>query len=111
LEQFTLVAGTYAIDWFIRGIPSTAVPMGFSIIDVNASTYLPGTAYFSEGSAVVEQEINSSVSIVVTGAPITISIHNVTGDSISISETAIAFTAPPGAGAATNRSIRFLRIA
>lgn len=107
--EFTLSPGTYAVDWFVRGVPATGVPIAFYLLDVNANTPIAGSAFPSDGTAAVEQELNSSLSFVVTGAAITIALHNITIDAIS--DATVAFT-PVGSPAQSgvNRSIRFLLI-
>ncbi len=101
LDQFALLTGTYLIDWQVRGIPGTAVPITFSILDVTDTVVLTGTTFSSSLSAVVEQAVTSSVAIVIA-APITIALRNNTG--VVVSETA------GGTPARTNRSIRFVRL-
>jgi len=99
--QFDLLVGTYLIDWQVRGIPGTAVPITFSILDVTNSVVLAGTTFSADLSAVVEQVVTSSVGIGI-GVPITISIRNDSGTTIS--ETA------GGSPARSNRSIRFVKL-
>ncbi|AYV75167.1 MAG: hypothetical protein Terrestrivirus1_41 [Terrestrivirus sp.] len=106
--QFTLLAGTYAIDWLIRGTPTSNVPIILSILPYS----LPGSfqgATISSGNNSAEGEI-----VVATGSilftpniTLTIVLHNESG--VSISDPGVIGV--PDNLFGVNRTIRFLKLA
>jgi hypothetical protein len=102
LALYTLLPGTYAIDWQVRGIPGSALPITFTLVDVTDTVILAGSTFSADLSAGVEQAVTSSYSIVIP-ATIEIGLRNDTGDVVA--ETA------GGSPARSNRSLRFLKIA
>ena len=103
ITQFTLLPGTYAVDWYVIGVPFDPVPITFGFIDVPNVNLLAESIYTS-GIApipITDRTAAGSFSFSVPST-MTVALHN-------LSNTIVA-RSPYTPITPTNRAIRFMKL-
>ena len=110
---FTLVEGTYAIDWSVTTTPGSGTPVIFGLGDVSGThTIIAGSCFAANyTSSGTSQTATSSIVLVVPVGGVTICLHNETGNGSGVSVSSTAVSGYPNNVATVDASIRFMRLA
>ena len=106
--QFTLAAGTYSIDWLVRGTPASNVPLIFSILPYSLPGNFQGLTISSGNNSAAGEIVVATGSVLFTpNVTLTIVLHNESG--VSISDPGVVGV--PDYIFGVNRTIKFLKLA